>query len=107
MKELSVEEKAKRYDEAIKVAQRFYNNSVAITNKGLEDIFPELMESEDERIRKEMIEILKQEAKDFPSSIIAEKSNKWIAWLEKQDEQKLADKVKPKFHEGEWVTIKE
>jgi len=45
---------------------------------------PELKESEDERIRKEMIEIIKKEGHDFPSSVIAEKSNSWIAWLEKQ-----------------------
>ena len=39
-----------KYEKALEVAQRFYNNSVAITKKGLEDIFPELKESEDEKI---------------------------------------------------------
>lgn len=29
-----------------------------------------------------------------------------LAWLEKQGEQKPADKVKPEFHEGDWVVNK-
>lgn len=44
----------------------------------------EIKEPENEKIRKEMIEIIKNEAHEFPSSIIAEKSKSWIAWLEKQ-----------------------
>ena len=48
-----------------------------------EQIFPELSECEDERIREEMIEVLGEEAKEFPSSVIASKANSWIAWLEK------------------------
>ena len=80
MKELSVEQKAQRYDEAYKkVAIRFGSNVA-------DEIFPELKESEDERIRKDMIETIKKESKDFPSSVIAEKSHTWIAWLEKQGE---------------------
>jgi hypothetical protein len=86
----TIEEKAKAYDEAIKRAKEFVSkDNVEVT----EYIFPELAESEDERIRKEMIEILKKEAHDFPSSVIAEKSNSWIAWLEKQGEQKLEMKT--------------
>jgi len=60
----------------------------------LESIFPELKESEDEKIKREIVKFLK-ENKDFPED--------WIAWLEKQSEQKSADKVEPKFHEGEWL----
>ena len=84
----------------------------------LQGIFPELKESEDERIRKEMIEILEKEARDFPSSVIAEKSNSWIAWLEKQgsqnlansaktckEEQKPKDRVEQKFKVGDWVVF--
>ena len=84
MKEISIEEKAKRYDEAIKVAQRFYNNSVAITKKGLEDIFPELKESEGEKIRKSLIDMLKNDEKHYL---------KEIAWLERQGEQKTVDEI--------------
>jgi len=80
----------KKYKEALEKAR------LVLQEKGnepdgasiLSELFPELIESEDERIRKEMIEILRKEAQDFPSSVIAEKSNIWIAWLEKQGEQK-------------------
>ena len=109
-----------------------------LTRGCIESIFPELAESEDEKIRKEIIEYIKTGTyhKD------------WIAWLEKQEsveeiverckdswynegkiagmaegltddekyqqgwhdaiekkEEKVdnANKVKPKFHEGEWI----
>ena len=81
MKELSIEEKAKRYDEAIKRTKEYaidgYLDAVAVN-----DIFPELAESEDERIRKEIISYLKRRLK-IDSSIPAA-IGYWIAWLEKQ-----------------------
>ena len=47
-------------------------------------IFPELSESEDERIRKELMEFIKkQEGQTLP----ADKYNSWIAYLEKQKER--------------------
>ena len=52
---MTTEEKAKAYDEALEMATKFYN---ANTNEGyrqiFEDIFPELKESEDEKIKKDM-----------------------------------------------------
>lgn len=90
MKELSIEGKATRYDEAIKVAQRFYNNSVAITKKGLEDIFPELKDSEDSE---DVLSALKREIKWLEveakwDNIGGISFDKVYAWLEKQGEQK-------------------
>ena len=59
-----------------------------------EKYLPELAESEDVKIRKEMIEILEKEAHDFPSSVIAEKAKTWIAWLELQGEHaKFRDSI--------------
>ena len=46
----------------------------------LDGFFPELCESEDEKIRKEIISYIKSSA--------AVTNKKWIAWLEKQGEQK-------------------
>lgn len=50
----------------------------------LQGIFPELAESKDEKVRKEILELVRQ------SSEILEKKNqeRMIAWLEKQGEQK-------------------
>jgi len=38
-----------------------------------------------------------------PEQHFIEIKDERIAWLEKQGEQKFADKVEPKFHEGDWV----
>ena len=151
MKELSIEEKAKSYDEVVEKAKIEKEKS---RNLGLlefiDENFPELKESEDERVRKEIISAIKE---DWPGH------TDWIAWLEKQgqkpvykvepkfkvkyagseynvlnvkdiagvtyygiedepnhidyvlpnnceivSEQKPADKVEPKFHDGEWIT---
>jgi hypothetical protein len=80
MKELSIEEKAKAYDEAYKkVAVRFGSNVA-------DEIF--LKDSEDEKIRKEILSFLK-EGKPYhcPNSA---KRQKWSVWLEKQGEQNPA-----------------
>ena len=77
MKELSIEEKAKAYDEAIKVARSKIKNDKdhVLYEKDITDIFPELSESRDERIRKEIISAIKE---DWPGH------TNWIAWIEKQ-----------------------
>lgn len=85
MKELSIEQKAIAYDEAIERAKKWYNapNSDKMptyTNRVIEEIFPELCESEDERIRKELIDIVKKS----PITFAFEDKNKVLAWLEKQ-----------------------
>ena len=103
MKELTIEEKAKAYDEAIKKAKGVIeqNPLMEYLKKGIEYIFPVLKENEDEETRKEIIKFVKSRLAGFPEC------DKFVAWLEKQGEQKPADKVEPKFHEGEWITFKE
>ena len=57
---------------------------ILVRIEDIEDAFPELKESEDERIRKEIIRVFKGEI-----SFTSEKENeKYIAWLEKQGEQR-------------------
>ena len=60
-------------------------------------------ESEDERIKKTIIRILKGEI-GYTSK---EDIDKYVTWLEKQDEQKPTDKTKPKFKVefkvGDWI----
>ena len=65
----------------------------------IDKIVPELHESEDERIRKSLIALVRQ------SSEVLSKQNQesMIAWLEKQGEQMPNDKVEPKFRVGDWV----
>lgn len=100
------EEKAQAYDELIerlkdlKFAYRFSPLSNAIEEK-----FPELKENEDERIRKELISFVKDilACYDKPNAERDEKYESWIAWLEKQSEQKSANKTQPKFTIGDWI----
>ena len=145
---MTIEEKAKAYDEAIERGKQIqttpYTAHWDIMKEVAEHLLPELKESEDERIIKDIVTYLKSDIanKGYRDKII----ESWIAWLEKQcsqipansaktckdeqkpikehnvcdfcedrygcvnpcptkliEEQKPADKVKPKFHEGEWV----
>ena len=89
MKELSIEEKAKRYDEASKWMEGIYPTLTHGQQMEAETFFPIFKESEDERIKKEI--------RNFISWAIdrgsitkeqREKAGSWFSWLEKQDEQK-------------------
>lgn len=83
----TIEEKAKAYDEAInkmktQVAAGLINQDVS------EYVFPELKESEDEKIRKELIDFLRFINKNgFVDDFSELNYTLWIAWLEKQGEQ--------------------
>lgn len=93
----------KKYEQAIERAKA--------VNPGTTDynivtkIFPELKESDDERIRKYLMNYVKSAGVGHSLFDSVNTRENILAWLEKQGEQKLIDKVKPKFHEGEWVQI--
>jgi len=71
----------KAYNEALERAKFYYGNCPSESEKKkLEKLFPELRESEDERIRKEIRNFL----------IDMECKKEWIAYMEKQKEQKPA-----------------
>lgn len=70
-------EKAKAYDKAIERAKKSYGNRIA------EEIFPELKENEDEKIRKEIISILRNAYWTSNKN----RFNELVVWLEKQGEQ--------------------
>ena len=156
MKELSIEQKARRYDEAIEIAKSKIRNHVLYEDDIIE-IFPELKESEDEKpngaivmedfnegngfykvnlayLNKEQVEdienIIKrwnvqkynEEAiRDCIGVILTDASEQrfvdfntslkdCLTWLEKQGEQKPANKIEPKFkiEKGKWyVCIKD
>lgn len=77
MKELSIEDKAKRYDEVLKSATVAHKDEDRHLNATLERIFPELKESKDERISKRIIHALHGDVLEM--SEIKEA----VAWLEK------------------------
>jgi len=73
----------KKYKEALEKARQFSEHPLQEDSSSIvEYIFPELQESEDERIRKELIEHCRNIRCVTEEG--AESIAKWIAWLEKQ-----------------------
>lgn len=90
-----------KYNQALERASKLrVHNPFDTVSQMVEYIFPELKESEDEKVRKEILNVFKQ--LDKGSTICGRNYDydKWIAWLEKQGEQK----TEPKFHPGDWIT---
>ncbi len=138
---MTIEEKAKAYDKALEIAKKNYDVAQDLCNGSqigvecfkntLTNIFPELGESKDEKIRKALIALLKFGLED--GSAVApgfnETKEQALAWLEKQGEQKPVvidfkasdwyvskvdgqihdmtynptDMVEPKFKVGDWI----
>ena len=72
----------KKYKEALANARQEYNTTENVERKQwLEELFPELAESKDERIRKELIKFVKVNIPD---------EERYIAWLEKQGKEEYA-----------------
>ena len=123
MKELTIEQKAKAYDRALEIAKawcKLDNND--LSNDDLKTIFPELKkskESEYDEIRKELLEIFKENKGSIYISLTPQKKSFLISLLEKKGGQndsdvkdynsidphfgKPNDKVEPKFKVGDWV----
>lgn len=75
---MTEKEKAKAYDKAIERAKKLYGNGIT------EEIFPELKENDDDRIRKNCIHFLELQKQHHAATFEIEEC---IDWLEKQDEQ--------------------
>lgn len=79
---MTQEDKAEAYSKAVEKAKQEYSITTSEDRKQwLEELFPELRESEDERIRKEILNYIDK----------ATGCKRWVAWLEKQGEQKSFD----------------
>lgn len=85
---MTPEEKAKAYDELFAKAKQIYNkeNDVLIMHT-IETLFPELKESEDEKVRKELIKHLKEDAESYEPAGDSSDYKRWLVWLEKQGEK--------------------
>ena len=113
---MTIEEKAKAYDEAIEEARKAIDcyaddyRCDHITKRDIveiyADIFPELRESEDERIRKKLIGIFTNKSL---CDVYNLKSEDVLAYLEKRKEQKsttIPERIRPKFSVGDTVCRK-
>ena len=90
MKKLSIEEKAKAYDEAKYIMKEYLEsgNAGVIAENTIKKAFPELAESEDERIRKDII-VLVEDWWDRVNKDNISTKEQMIAWLEKQGEHHI------------------
>ena len=107
MRELTTEEKARRYDDAVKVADKYKDTHIMFPQIK-DEMFPELAESESEKIRKSMISYFKfqMEANRDGGQEVVCAYNKWISWLEELGVQESYGKTEPKFKVGDWVVNK-
>jgi len=81
---------------AMKILKELHDNSLFSNRTALETIIPELKESKDETIRKEIIEFV-----DINTLSVDERHDRWIAWLEKQcTPAKLSEEEQNSFAKG-------
>ena len=95
---MTTEEKAKAYDEALERAKNLHKDAIDMEENRLakqcEIIFPELEESEDEKIRNTLIRICKKALPDiFKTYGYEGDKENIIAWLEKQESRTSIDAV--------------
>ena len=96
---MTEKEKAEAYDEALERARAINNGKDVDVESGTticEYIFPELKESEDEKIKKEIISILRNTY--WTSN--RNRFNELVAWLEKQGNQSS-----PQTNERAWLYL--
>ena len=123
--------------EAFIIIKELHDKSLPFERDAMEVFFPELKESEDEKIRKSLIEFLESIwhlGKDAPFEKWDKSDcSKWIAWLENQGKQKPpvidfkannwyvskvdgkiydmtynpTDNIEPKFKVGDWIAWEE
>ena len=113
---MTTEEKAKAYDEALERARDSFTYPDYPGFIRADVVFPELKESDDESIRKAIIEFFELQDDNTTYSFVPKKDI--LAWLEKQrekpqgktaleaiKEEKVdnANKIEPKFHEGDFI----
>ena len=102
----SIEEKAKAYDKALERARAINNGKDVDIEAGTticEYIFPELKENEDGKMWKLIKKYAHSNISDMALKADHITRKQLESWLEKQSEQKSADKVKPKFKIGDWI----
>ncbi len=86
---MTIEEKAKAYDEALENAKYYHSEMGDDVKCVLEEVFPVLNELDDERIREQILDYFVAKKVNESQPVL----DSWIAWLEKQKqgEQKPTD----------------
>lgn len=77
-----------KYEQLAQFIKDLYPHISDYCKEKVEGMIPEFKESEDERIRKDIIEFIKRNHWPFAPVPSDPTLDKWVAWLEKQGEQK-------------------
>jgi hypothetical protein len=77
------------YQKSLEKARELYETSSPEVRLALEKVFTELVEDEDEKIRKDIISFVEQAIDAGYGIISKERKEKWIAWLEKQGKNSM------------------
>lgn len=84
-------EKADAYSKALEKAKQEYDKTTSEDRKQwLVELFPELSESEDDMMRRELISFLLETIEYggmSPDKWSMENAKKWISWLKEQDKE--------------------
>ena len=98
--------------------KKLYEDVVALAKDGLKDglylsqsakavtefLFPQLKETEDEKVKRELTRFLINFNNGYYSKPSENEIDSWIKWIDKKCEQNPTDEVKPKFKVGDWIT---
>lgn len=93
------------YKEALERARLLHGASA---DAEIEEIFPELKESEDEKISKAILAWLKNDFGESQETVLTPRTNeieRWYKWLEKQKKKKPTVII-PKFRAGDTIRLK-
>jgi hypothetical protein len=77
------------YQKSLEKARELHEISSPEVRSALEKVFTELVEDEDERIRKDIISFVEQAIDAGYGIISKERKEKWIAWLKKQGKNNM------------------
>jgi len=74
----------KKYKNALEWARQVMNGETGFIREEVEEVFPELKESEDEKIRQKLIKLVKMSSEVGGFALHKWEADKMLAWLEKQ-----------------------
>ena len=90
-----------KYKNALRWIESIYPTLQSEQRMEAEGVFPELAESEDERIKRRIYNYINVTLDDNESI----EKEKWLAWLEKQGEKKPTPAVELRLKIGDWVVV--
>ena len=94
-----------KYKEALERARVWRDESGMPKNKKgiLDDIFPELAESEDEKIRKDIIHLVIKSQEQGGYALHKDEAKEMLAWLEKQKQDEPVDYNNANIQQEDWA----